>query len=157
MRREYQITGRKGNAALRQFLAKEGAGLLPMMELLEAGKLAVEELVGEMGKAALEAVLLLSAQQVAGPAHPGRPGGATGMEVMGVSPLLCARRTGAVHVLASARARCATACSSWALAASTMRRSSRRSSGLAMSKHWSLGCCSGRYSLALRHTAASCE
>jgi len=76
VRREYQITSRKGNAALRQFLAKEGAGLLPMMELLEAGKLAVEELVGEMGKAALEAVLLLSAEQVAGPAHPGRPGGA---------------------------------------------------------------------------------
>jgi transposase-like protein len=61
---------------LRQFLAKEGAALVPMMELLEAGKLAVEELVGEMGKAALEAVLLLSAEQVAGPAHPGRPGGA---------------------------------------------------------------------------------
>ena len=76
MRREYQITGRKGNAALCQFLAKEGAALVPMMELLEAGKLAVEALVGEMGKAALEAVLLISAEQVAGPAHPGRPGGA---------------------------------------------------------------------------------
>ena len=76
MRREYQVVGRKGSAALRQFLAKEGAALVPMMELLEAGKLAVEALVGEMGKAALEAVLLLSAEQVAGPAHPGRPGGA---------------------------------------------------------------------------------
>jgi transposase-like protein len=74
--KEYQITGRKGNAALRQFLAKQGAALVPMMELLEAGKLAVEALVGEMGKAALEAVLLISAEQVAGPAHPGRPGGA---------------------------------------------------------------------------------
>jgi len=61
---------------LRQFLAREGAALVPMMELLEAGKLAVEELVGEMGKAALEAVLLISAEQVAGPPHPGRPGGA---------------------------------------------------------------------------------
>lgn len=76
MSREYQIVGRKGSAALRQFLAQEGAALVPMVELLEAGKLAVEELVGEMGKAALEAVLLLSAEQVAGPAHPGRPGGA---------------------------------------------------------------------------------
>jgi len=76
VRREYQIVGREGSAALRQFLAKQGAALVPMMELLEAGKLAVEELVGEMGKAALEAVLLLSAEQVAGPAHPGRPGGA---------------------------------------------------------------------------------
>jgi len=91
VRREYQIVGRKatspceaglrsprsrGNAALRQFLAKQGAALVPMMELLEAGKLAVEALVGQLGKAALEAVLLLSAEQVAGPAHPGRPGGA---------------------------------------------------------------------------------
>ena len=57
MRREYQLVGRKGSAALRQFLAKEGAALVPMMELLEA-------------------VLLISAEQVAGPAHPGRPGGA---------------------------------------------------------------------------------
>ena len=76
MRREYQIVGRKGSAALRQFLVKEGAALVPMMELLEAGKLAVEALVGQLGKATLEAVLLLSAEQVAGPAHPGRPGGA---------------------------------------------------------------------------------
>jgi len=76
VRREYQVVDRKGSAALRQFLAKEGAALVPMMELLEAGKLAVEALVGEMGKAALEAVLLISAEQVAGPAHPGRPGGA---------------------------------------------------------------------------------
>jgi len=76
VRREYQIVGRKGSAALRQFLAKQGAALVPMMELLEAGRLAVEALVGELGKAALEAVLLISAEQVAGPAHPGRPGGA---------------------------------------------------------------------------------
>jgi transposase-like protein len=68
--------GRKGSAALHQFLAKEGAALLPMVALIEAGQLAVEELVGELGKAALEAVLLISAEQVAGPAHPGRPGGA---------------------------------------------------------------------------------
>jgi putative transposase len=76
VRKEYQITSRKGNAALRQFLAKQGAALLPMVELIEAGKLAVEELVGQLGKAALEAVLAISAEQVAGPAHPGRPGGA---------------------------------------------------------------------------------
>ena len=78
MRKEYQITSRKGNGALRQFLARQGAGsaLGGMVELIEAGRLAVEELVGQLGQAALEAVLLLSAEQVAGPAHPGRPGGA---------------------------------------------------------------------------------
>jgi len=76
VRREYQVVSRDGSAALRQFLAKQGAALVPMVELLEAGKLAVEELAGQLGKAALEAVLLISAEQVAGPAHPGRPGGA---------------------------------------------------------------------------------
>jgi len=76
VRREYQIVGRKGSAALRQFLAKEGAALLPMVRLIEQGQLAVEELVGQLGKAALEAVLTISAEQVAGPPHPGRPGGA---------------------------------------------------------------------------------
>jgi len=74
--RGYQIVGRKGNAALRQFLAKEGTALLPMVELIEAGQLAVEELVGRLGQATLEAVLAMSAEQVAGPPHPGRPGGA---------------------------------------------------------------------------------
>jgi transposase-like protein len=76
VRREYQIVGRKGSAALRQFLAKEGAALVPMVTLLEQGQLAVEELVGQLGKAMLEAVLAISAEQVAGPPHPGRPGGA---------------------------------------------------------------------------------
>jgi len=76
VRREYQITSRKGNAALRQFLAKEGAALVPMVELIEAGQMAVEELVGQLGQATLEAVLAISAEQVAGPPHPGRPGGA---------------------------------------------------------------------------------
>ena len=41
MRREYQITGRKGNAALHQFLEKEGAALLPMVELIEQGQVLV--------------------------------------------------------------------------------------------------------------------
>jgi transposase-like protein len=74
--KEYQITSRKGSAALRQFLAKEGAALLPMVTLIEQGQLAVEELIGQLGKATLEAVLAISAEQVAGPPHPGRPGGA---------------------------------------------------------------------------------
>jgi len=76
VRREYQVVSRDGSAALRQFLAKEGAVLLPMVALIEQGQLAVEELVGQLGKAALEAVLSISAEQLAGPPHPGRPVGA---------------------------------------------------------------------------------
>jgi transposase-like protein len=57
-------------------LAENGAALIPMVALIEQGRLAVEELVGKLGKAALEAVLQVSAEQVAGPAHPGKPAGA---------------------------------------------------------------------------------
>jgi hypothetical protein len=72
VRRAYQIVSREDSAALRQSLAKEGAALLPMVALIEQGQLAVEELVGQVGKAALEAVLAISAEQVAGPPHPAR-------------------------------------------------------------------------------------
>jgi len=74
--REYQIVSREGSAALRHFLAQQGAALVPMVALIEEGRLALEDLVGKLGQAALEAVLLISAEKVAGPAHPGRPGGA---------------------------------------------------------------------------------
>ena len=76
MRRAYQIASREGSAALCQFLAKEGAALVPMVELIEAGQVAVEELVGQLGQATLEAVLAISAEQVAGPPHRGKPEGA---------------------------------------------------------------------------------
>jgi putative transposase len=72
----YQIASKEDRGALRQFVAQQGQALLPMVELIEQGRLAVEELVGQLGRAALEAVLLVSAGQVAGPPHPGRPGSA---------------------------------------------------------------------------------
>jgi len=72
----YQIASKKDSGRLRQFLAQHGQALVPMVELIEQGRLAVEELVHDLGRAALEAVLLVSAQQVAGPPHPGRPGSA---------------------------------------------------------------------------------
>jgi len=72
----YQIASKKDSRQLRQFLARHGQALVPMVELIEQGRLAVEELVGQLGRAALEAVLLVSAEQVAGPPHPGRPGSA---------------------------------------------------------------------------------
>ena len=76
MSKGYQIASQKDSRQLRQFLAQHGQALQPMVELIEQGRLAVEELVGQLGRAALEAVLLVSAEQVAGPPHPGRPGSA---------------------------------------------------------------------------------
>ncbi len=62
VRGEHQITGRKESVGLRQGLATEGAMLAPVVELIEAGQPAVEELVGQ---ATLEAVPAMSAEQVA--------------------------------------------------------------------------------------------
>ena len=76
MSKTYQVASKKDSRQLRQFLAQHGQALQPMVELIEQGQLAVEELVGQLGQAALEAVLLVSAEQVAGPPHPGRPGSA---------------------------------------------------------------------------------
>ena len=71
----YQIADRKDSRALSQYLAQDGQLLLPMVELISSAQVAVEEFMEVLGRAALEAVLELSAQQVAGPRHQGRPGG----------------------------------------------------------------------------------
>jgi transposase-like protein len=72
----YQIAERKDNRALTDYLAQHGQMLLPMVELIEQAQLAVDEFIDVLGRAALEAVLELSAAQVAGPPHQGKPGGA---------------------------------------------------------------------------------
>ena len=58
------------------YLAQHGQMLLPMVELIEQAQLAVDEFIDVLGRAALEAVLQLSAEQVVGPPHPGQAGGA---------------------------------------------------------------------------------
>ncbi len=55
-----------------EFLSKDGQLLLPFLELICNTEQAVDELIDVVGKAAIEAVLLLSAQQVAGPKQPGK-------------------------------------------------------------------------------------
>ena len=76
MKRVYQIAERKDNRALTDYLAQDGQMLLPMVELIAQAQLAVDEFIDVLGRAALEAVLELSAAQVAGPPHQGRAGGA---------------------------------------------------------------------------------
>jgi putative transposase len=53
-------------------LAKEGQFLLPMVQLIEQAECAVDELIDVMGRATIEAVLLMSAEQVAGPKRQGK-------------------------------------------------------------------------------------
>ena len=75
MKRVYQVVSQSEREEVREYLAEYGAALPQVMELIASGKQAVDELMGQLGKAVLEAVLALSAEQVAGPPHPGQPGG----------------------------------------------------------------------------------
>jgi putative transposase len=76
VKRVYQIAEGKDNRPLTDYLAQHGQMLLPMVELIEQAQLAVDEFIDVLGRGALEAVLELSAAQVAGPPHPGKAGGA---------------------------------------------------------------------------------
>ena len=76
--RPYHTIHKNDTQALARFLTKQGQALLPMVELIEQSKLAVDELIDVLGRASVEAVLRLSAEGVAGPPHPGKKGGAVG-------------------------------------------------------------------------------
>jgi len=72
MKASYRIADRQDSRALAQFLGGEGQALLPMLELIEQAEMAVDELIDVAGRATIEAVLTLSAQELAGPKHPGK-------------------------------------------------------------------------------------
>jgi len=62
----YQIVAKEDSKQLSEYLSRNGQALLPMVELIEQGQMVVEEFIEVLGRAALEAVLELSAAQVAG-------------------------------------------------------------------------------------------
>jgi transposase-like protein len=68
----YQVVSAKDSRQLSEFLAKEGQFLLPMLDLITQAEMAVDELIDVAGRATIEAVLTLSAQELAGTRHPGR-------------------------------------------------------------------------------------
>ena len=72
MSKEYQIISKKESRQLSEFLVKEGQFLLPMLELITGAEIAVDELIDMTGRATIEAILKLSAQELAGPKHPGK-------------------------------------------------------------------------------------
>ena len=71
----YQILDKKDSRQLADFMMENGQALLPMVALIEQAGMAVDEFIDVLGRAALDAVLGLSAQQVAGPKHQGKMGG----------------------------------------------------------------------------------
>jgi len=72
---DYQIIDKNDNKKLAHFLCQEGQLLLPMVELITEAEMAVDELIDVVGRATIEAVMTLSAQEVAGPKHPGKNAG----------------------------------------------------------------------------------
>ncbi len=75
MKPSHQIEDRKDSQGFARYLAKNGQLLLPLVELIEASRMAVDELIDVLGRASIEAVLQLSAAGVAGEKHQGRKGG----------------------------------------------------------------------------------
>ncbi len=78
MGKSYRIIDRKDNKKLTEYLVQNGQFLLPMVQLIEASRLAIDELIDVLGRASIEAVLQLSAMSVAGEKHQGRKGGTIG-------------------------------------------------------------------------------
>ena len=77
MQRPYRIVHDTSTASSREladWLAKDGQLLVPLVELLEKGERAIDEVINVMGRATVEAVLQMSAAQVAGPKAQGRRG-----------------------------------------------------------------------------------
>lgn len=75
MNEQYQIAQSGttvGSKELADFLSKEGQLLLPMVQLVEDAEVAIDDLVDVMGRATIEAILLMSAEQVAGPKQRGK-------------------------------------------------------------------------------------
>jgi transposase-like protein len=78
MTRRYQIVDRPDRRAapdpaiLATLLAKDGQLLLPLLDLIEHAEAAVDDLIDIMGRATIEAVLLMSAASVAGPKQQGK-------------------------------------------------------------------------------------
>jgi len=75
LRRSYHTLSTRGETNAKQlaeFFSRHGQGLLPMVDLIEQSRMAVDELIDVAGRATIEAVLQLSAAQVAGPRTPGQ-------------------------------------------------------------------------------------
>ena len=78
MKRKYHTLDNRGKVnerKLAEFLAQNGQQILPMVELITESRMAIDDLVNAMGRATIETVLQLSAEQVAGPPQQGRKRG----------------------------------------------------------------------------------
>jgi hypothetical protein len=69
VKKSYHIIGKRGKGnkqELAGFLARQGQFLLPMVNLIEQSRVALNELIDVTGRATIQAVLHLSAMEAAG-------------------------------------------------------------------------------------------
>lgn len=72
------VAQKNDTAQLRAFLSKNAQFLLPMLELVTESKKAIDEVIDMAGRAMVEALLVLSAEQLAGPKRQGKRDGTSG-------------------------------------------------------------------------------
>ena len=78
MKGRYRIVGRAGRVseeALPQFTQAGGQFLLPLVELVTEARIAIDDVIGEVGRKLIETILEVSAQEVAGARIPGKASG----------------------------------------------------------------------------------
>src|SRR5437764_1862072 len=68
---------------LAQYLSSNEHLLLPMVDLVEQSKMAIEELINETGRLVIETLLRASASQIAGPKQQGKRDGAKAIQWYG--------------------------------------------------------------------------
>jgi len=71
MSKDYQISSKKDSRKIAAFLAENSQAVLPMVDLIEQSKMAIDELIETIGRATIEAVLQVSAANIAGERHQG--------------------------------------------------------------------------------------
>ena len=71
-KKAYQIAGSMDRRKIAEYLSKDGQLLLPLLELICNTENAIDEVIDLVGRGAIEAILTLSAQQVAGQKQPGK-------------------------------------------------------------------------------------
>ena len=78
MKKEYQIltrADRESAAVIQQFCQANGQILLPRVEMIESASQVVNSVIHEVGRQTIELLLMLSAEQVAGPRTQGKASG----------------------------------------------------------------------------------
>ncbi|MGH9560256.1 MAG: IS256 family transposase [Terracidiphilus sp.] len=78
MKKTYHIVNRDAKAAsesIEQFTQANGQFLLPLAELITEARIAVDEVINNVGRKTIETILALSAQAIAGTRTPGKASG----------------------------------------------------------------------------------